>query len=200
MEKKKQWITHNNEAVPAKYVSGYDKKKETALVRLLKEAKAVNKKLEDLKKSMFDNGDQLNDLMYKEHSMTRPIDSKGNFTMYSFNKGIRFTVRIQDVVDFDDHIKLAQEKINEFLASKTEGADPDLIVLVNNAFKTTKGRLDKSRIFSLFSLKINNPIWNEAIELIKKSITTNNTKRYASIAERDGNGEYKDVQLNISSI
>lgn len=197
---KTEWKNHKGETVPAKYVSGYDKKKEKVIKKLLKEAEAASKKLTELKQLMFVDGDAIDELMYKEHHMERPNEHKGNYTYYSFDKSIRFSMKVQDVIDFDDRIRLAQEKINQFLESKSEGSDQDLMLLVNNAFKTTKGRLDKSRIFSLYSLKINNTIWNEAIALIKESITVNHTRRYPSIAFRDQNGEYKDVQLNLSSI
>ncbi len=74
------------------------------------------------------------------------------------------------------------------------------MIIANRAFKTTKGKLDKSRVFDLFSYEIKHPLWVEAIELIKASITSNHTRRYATIAKRDGDGKYVDVQLNISSI
>ena len=196
---KKEWINHKGEVVPEKYVSGYDKKKEKILKMILKEAELASEKLTVLKKIMFSKGDALNDLMYTEHRMDKP-ETKGNYTAYTFDKSIRLTMKIADIVEFDERVKLAQEKINEFLKSKSEGADSDLMELVNSAFKTTKGRLDKNRVLGLFSLKITNKIWLEAMELIKLSISTNHTRRYASIAVRDENGDYKDIQLNITSI
>lgn len=195
----KQWVNHKGEVVPEKYISGYDKKKEKALAKLLKEAEAVSEKLADLKKRMFEENDSLEELDYKEHNMVKP-DTKGNRTMYSFDKRIKFSMKVQDVIEFDDRITMAQQKINEFLESKNDGADEDLMLLVNNAFKTTKGRLDKSRIFSLFGLAIKNETWKEAMELIKQSINTNHTRRYSTIAVRDESGNYKEIPLNISSI
>ena len=198
-ETKKEWLNHKGEVVPKEYVSSIDKKKEKALTKLLKQSYQLNEKLTELKKQMFSEADALVELDYKEHNMDKP-ETKGNHTMYSFDKSIRFTIKVQDVIEFDDRIQMAQQKINQFLEAKSEGADSDLLLLVNNAFKTTKGRLDKSRIFGLFGLDIKNKIWLDAIELIKASITTNHTRRYASIAERDANGNYSDVQLNISAI
>lgn len=198
-KKAKEWINHKGEVVPDKYISGYDKKKEKVLARLLKEAEQTSEKLTELKKKMFEESDALEELDYKEHNMVKP-ETKGNRTMYNFDKSIRFMMKVQDIVEFDDRITMAQQKINEFLESKNEGADEDLMLLVNNAFKTTKGRLDKSRIFSLFGLAIKNDTWKEAMELIKQSINTNHTRRYATIAVRDESGNYKELPLNISSI
>lgn len=196
----KGWVNHKGETVPEKYVSNYDKKKEKLIAKLAKKADALNEKLTELKKEMFADADLLDNLMYKEHSMERSDASKGNFTMYSFNKELRMSVKVADVIEFSDLIKLAQEKIQQFIESKSKDADQDLMVLVNNAFKTTKGRLDKARVFSLFNYEIKHPLWIEAIDLIKKSITTNHTKRYVVIAKRDNNGEYTDINLNFSSL
>jgi len=200
MKNQKEWKNHKGEVVPDKYVSGYDKKKEKSLAKIVKEASALNKRLNELKTLMFAEADALNELMYKAYHMEKPEDSKGNLTVYNFDKSIRFSIKVQDVIEFDDRIKMAQEKLNQFVEEKSAGADGDLVMLVNNAFKTTKGRLDKSRIFSLFSLNITKPTWVEAINLIKESITTNHTRKYASIAVRNDAGEYKDINLNISSL
>jgi hypothetical protein len=200
MKNKKQWVNHKGEIVPEKYVSGYDKKKEKVLLKLLSSSEKLSNLLHAHKAEIFKETDNLIELMYKEHNSSRPEDYKGNYTIFSFDKQIRLTIKVSEVIDFDDKIKIAQDKINKFLEEKTKGADQDLSLLVNNAFKTSKGRLDKNRVLGLFSLKINHPLWNEAMELIKSSITTNHTKRYATVAKRDKEGNYKDIMLNISSI
>ena len=60
--------------------------------------------------------------------------------------------------------------------------------------------MDVKRILGLFRLKINHPTWMEAMELIKQSINRNNSKRYARVWEKDKNGEYRNIELNSSSI
>ena len=195
---KKIWVNHRGETVPEQYISGYDKRKERKLYTLLKRADALNKQLSLFKHELFISTDSLYDELFREHNMERT--GKGNYTMFNFDKSIKVEVSVQDMVDFDDRITVAQAKINEYLELKLQGADQDLSILVNNAFKTTKGRLDKSRIFGLFQLKITHPMWAEAMELIKQSITSNSTRRYAQIYRRQEDGKYVQVQLNFASL
>lgn len=95
---------------------------------------------------------------------------------------------------------MAQIKLNQYVHEITKGSNSEIQQIINHAFTTRKGSLDKARILSLFQLKIDNPLWTEAMELIKGSIETNKTKRYCSVSQRNDEGEYNQIQLNFSSL
>lgn len=196
----KIWIDHKGQEVPREYVDGFDVRKERTVGKLLKKAMKLSKELETFKQMAFDDVDRLYDEMLKKADIN-PSERKGNFTLYSFDKSVKLTVDVSERIEFDENINFAQEKINQYLAEKTKGADQELAVLVNNAFKTTKGRLDTKRIFSLFTLKITHPLWKDAMELIKKSIQTNSTVRYLSLYKRDKKhfDKYNIINLNFSN-
>jgi hypothetical protein len=194
----KEWKNHRGETVPAQYVSKFDKKKEVVVARIAKRAEELNKALKAFKEAAITDTDMLYQLMFTERNMEPK--GKGNATFFSFDKELKVEVVMDEIVDFDDKITLAQAKIQEFLEEKTKGADNDLVLLVNNAFTTTKGRLDKTRVFSLFSLKITHPKWVEAIDLIKASIAVNNRRKYINISRRDSNDKYVPIQLNWSAL
>lgn len=198
--KDKKWNTHDGDKVPVQYIGDYEKKKERVLATCLTKANSVSKTLKELKSLMFSKADDL----YAEMLEIKNIDAvkrKGNYTIFSFDKSVKLEITISNRLEFDDRINLAQEKLNEFIALKTEGIDHDITELINNAFKTTKGKLDSKRIISLFSLKITHPIWNEAMELIKESMSTNHSARYVTISVKDENtGKYEQIQLNFSAI
>jgi hypothetical protein len=52
----------------------------------------------------------------------------------------------------------------------------------------------------LFSYKIKNARWEKAMTLLKDSITTNHSKRYIKVLERDSNGEYQNINVQFSSL
>ena len=64
----------------------------------------------------------------------------------------------------------------------------------------SKGKLDKRRILGLQKLKIEDPEWEEAMQIINDSIQIERTKRYVAFFERDEDGEYKPIVLNFSSL
>lgn len=195
----KMWVDHNGMSVPLQYVPDIDKKREQVTQRFLAKSLSLNKQLNKLKDDMFDELDVIYQRMLKEANI-EPSERKGNFTVSSFDKSIKIEVKIQERIEFDDTIALAQEKIGQFLREKTKDSDLDLIEIVNNAFQTSKGRLDTKRVLSLFSYKIKHPTWTEAMELLKKSIDRNNSKRYISISVRNEEGAYEQVQLNFASL
>jgi len=196
----KMWRNHKGELVPEAYVSKYDKEKEKKLVKLLKDAKDVQKRMLAFSSEMFTTADILNEMFYKSNNIEVPKTSKGGLTLYSFDKNIKLIVSTSDLIDFDDKITIAQGLLNDYISEVVNGVNNDIRQLINNAFTTNKGRLDKARIFSLFQLQIEHPTWKQAMEMIKQSITSNSTKKYINIYERDEKDEYKQIVLNFSSL
>ena len=194
----KIYITPDGKEIPAKYVSKIDKDKDRIANKYFKKAKSISERLQALKNELLAETDALYEKMLNDENVR--TGKKGNYSISSFDKSIKIEVNIQNRIEFDDQINVAQTLINEYIASKTKEADRELAELINSAFQTTKGRLDTKRILGLFKLKINHPKWTQAMELIKKSISTNNSKRYVRIWHKDKNGEYRIVELNFSSI
>jgi hypothetical protein len=199
MKKAKEiWTDYQGNQVPVQYVSKYDKQKEKVITKAVLEAQKISETLAKFKLFILPECDNL----LKEMLASNGVDevTQKNYTLYSFDKGLKVEVVSSDVIDFDNQIVAAQAKIEEYLKIKTDGLDNEICALINNAFKTRKGRLDKARILGLFQLKITHHLWMEAMELIKKSITTNSTRRYITIFERDAEGKYNQIQLNFSAI
>lgn len=195
---KKQWIDVSGNEVPAQYVPKLDKERERITLKYLAKAKKLSEQLQALKDEMLADCDAIYDQMLKENNV--PGNSKGGYSVSTFDRSAKIEVSIQERIEFDDLVTVAHEKIKQFLEEKTKGVDMDLQQLINQAFETRKGRMDVKRILGLFRLQITHPLWIEAMELIKKSINRNNSKRYVRVWEKDGNGEYRNVELNFSSI
>lgn len=195
---KKQWIDHNGNEIPFQYVPKLDKVRERVAMKVVKKAKKLSEQLTAFKQESIKECDAVFGQMMSDHKVKKT--GKGNYSVTSFGKDIKIEISIQERVEFDDLIQVAQEKINEYLAEKTGGIDHDLQQIINLAFKTTKGKMDVKRVLGLFKLNIKHKLWLEAMEILKKSISRNTSKRYMRIWEKDGNGEYKAVELNFSSI
>lgn len=194
----KEWINHRGEKVPAAYVPAIDKKRDRVASKYAAKAERISQQLAHFKEEILAECDEI----YQEQLEDANVRTgkKGNYTITSFDKGIKIEVSIQDRIEFDDNINIAQEKINAFLAAKTANIDHDLGEIVRNAFRSRKGQLDNKRVLGLLKYNISHPLWKEAMEYLKKSIDTNTSKRYARIFIRDGEGNYRPVELNFSSL
>jgi len=195
----KTWLDHRGNDVPRKYVPKFDRYNETQVSKIFNAAVKLNEQMIRFKEMAYSTADALYAEMLREANI-EPSSRKGNYTLTSFDKSIRIEVNINELIEFDENINLAHMKLHEFIEMKTNGADSDIIALINQAFTTRKGRLDKARIFGLFSLNITHPLWQEAMELIRKSINRNSTVRYMEIAEKDENGRYVPIRLNFATI
>lgn len=195
---KKQWIDLNGNEVPAQYVPKLDKDRERVTLKHLARAKKLSEQLEKFKTELLEECDAVYEQMLTDNNVSG--NSKGGFSISTFDRAAKIEISVQERIEFDDLISVAHEKIKLYLADKMQGVDADLQQIITQAFETRKGRMDVKRILGLFRLKINHPLWLEAMELIKNSITRNNSKRYARIWEKDANGEYKNIELNFSSI
>lgn len=195
---KKQWIDLNGNEVPAQYVPKLDKERERITLKYLAKAKKLSQQLEKLKEEMLNDCDAVYQQMLKENNV--PAHSKGGYSISTFNRDAKIEVSVQERIEFDDMITVAHEKIKQFLEEKTQGVDTDLQQIIHQAFETRRGQMDAKRVLRLFRLKINHPRWLEAMDLIKQSINRNNSKRYVRVWEKDNQGEYRNVELNFSSI
>jgi len=189
---------HRGQEVPTRYIPKLDMMRHRFAVKYMKKAKQLDKQMQALKTAMNKDSNAIYDLMLMDAEIKK--DSKGNLTITSFDKGLKFEWKMKDYMQFGDEINLAQDKINEFLKEKTADADQDLTTIVHSAFQTSKGRLDSKRILSLFGLKIKSSKWNDAMDLIKKSMHVNTTKRYLNIYEKDAEGLYQLIPLNFSTL
>jgi hypothetical protein len=195
---KTKWIDPTGQEIPAQYVPKLDKMRDRTARRILKKAEDLSKRLAAFKEEAITAADAVYDAMLEENKIRK--NSKGGYTITSFDKSIKVEISIQERIEFDDLIQVAQEKINEFLAEKTGGVDEDLRQIINLAFKTSKGQMDVKRVLSLFKLNIHHKKWLEAMEILKKSISRNITKRYMRVWKKDAAGEYKAVELNFSAL
>jgi len=195
---KKQWIDPRGAEVPAKYVPRIEKTKTRTVELIVKDALRAQAMLRKVKAELFDRCDSIYDLMRADANIR--TGKKGNYTISTFSKDMKVMVDIQETLTFDDNITFAKVKIEEYVAAKSQGVDVDLMKLVNLAFESRNGKLDTKRVLGLFRLKIDHRKWNEAMELVRKSIDRSFSKRYARIFIRNESGQYVPVDLNFSSL
>lgn len=198
-KEKKVWKTAKGEIVPAEVVSVHDKKKEKVVLKIAKQALTVSKLLVELKAITESDVNKL----YNEHLRIKgiePGERKENYTLYSFDREWKIEISRADTVTFDDNINVVKQLLVEYIEDVTNQASSDIQVLVQSAFKTRKGQLDKARLFSLFQYEIEHPLWKRAMEELKQSIDVQSSKKYIKIMRRDENEEYVLVPLSFSAV
>lgn len=200
--KQKTWIDASGVAVPFSRVEKIEIQKEVTSAKLLKNAQAINKQLEEFKTSIQAACEKFYSEVLKQHKADKR-ERKGNFTWYNFDKSIRVEVNATERVEFKEpEISLAKEKLDSFISDGLGTTDSFIKELVNDAFQNTKGALDPKKVLSLlkYRSKTKAAKFHEALDLIEKSIERNSSKTYYKIALKGENGEYEYVKLNFSDI
>jgi hypothetical protein len=197
----KQWMDETGLVIPANRITPFEKSKEKAAIKALNGAKKANTALLAYKKELM----KLCDDVYAQAAAENNVkpDAKGNFVWYSFDRAIKIEVAINDRIEFDDlTITAAREKFNEFLDANIEGKVDFAKDLINDAFQTSRGKLDTKKIMSItkYRMKIPDAVFQEALDLLEKAIRRPDSKRYFRVWEKDKEGEYLAIDLNFSSI
>lgn len=134
------------------------------------------------------------------HLKTKLGGVKGNVTLLSFDGQYKIVSACQDQIVFDERLAVAKELIDKCIKAWSDGANNNLLALVNKAFQVDgKGNVNAKRVLELKQLNIDDPTWKKAMEAISQAVRVVACKNYIRFYEREDNGEYRQISLNIAA-
>ena len=105
----------------------------------------------------------------------------------------------QENIAFDERLQAAKDLIDQCLTEWTEGARSELRALINDAFRVDQaGNIRTGQVLSLRRLAIDDPRWQEAMLAIAEAVQVVGSKSYVRVYERDSQGEYRPIALDIA--
>jgi hypothetical protein len=186
--------------VPAELVSEIDKLRDQTVRRIAEEAMNMKGVLDDFKKRIRDDIYTFAEISSERYGKSWG-GKKGNITLTSYDGKYRLIVAMNDNIVFDERLQIARQIIGQCLDKWSSGSRPEIRVLVNDAFQVDKaGNISTARVLGLRRLEISDPDWQKAMQAITESIQISGTKQYLRFYERDGNGEYKQIPLDIAAL
>ena len=199
--KDKVWTDESGTQIPFDRVTKGEKLRERLSAKLLKESLTINKKLKEIKEIFADTSKEV----FDEFMESAKVDkiTKGNFTWYNFDRTIRIEVAISERIEFDDlGINVCKEKLNQYISDNIQSKNELVTNLIKDAFQTRNGKLDTKKVMSLLRYKsrINDVLFQEAMNHLEESIRRPDSKSYYRIAVRNEAGQYDNVDLNFSSL
>ncbi|SOC46612.1 uncharacterized protein DUF3164 [Rhizobium subbaraonis] len=110
---------------------------------------------------------------------------KGNKTYQSFDGLMRVQVQVADQIAFGPQLQIAKALIDECLNEWSIESRPEIQTIVTRAFNTDKeGQINKSELFMLLRLEIDDTRWKKAMEAIRASIRVTGSKEYVRFYAR----------------
>ncbi|MCZ6928703.1 DUF3164 family protein [Serratia marcescens] len=186
--------------VPEDLIKPVDKLRDDVVLKIIENARVVRQQMAAFKiETMAEIADFV-DLSASEYGVEYG-GAKGNVLLTSFDGRYQVRRAIGDHRVFDERIQAAKKLIDECVIEWSDGASSNLRALVEHAFRVNKqGRIDVNQVLSLRQLDIDDPRWNEAMEAIADSIQVTGTSQYLRIYERQPNGKYQQISLDISGV
>lgn len=124
----------------------------------------------------------------------------GNVTLTTFDGAFKVVRSIDEYQTFDERLQAAKVLIDECITEWSAGSCSELRTLINGAFQVDKqGRLNVNRILSLRRLDITDQRWQQAMTAIGESLQTVGSKPYLRIYERQQDGGYKPLPLDVAA-
>ncbi len=191
------WVDPDGVAVPVKYIDPVVQNRDKVVSNAVAKAKKLQAEIKKVKQELSDEIERYLNETAGEYGE----NWQGNAQLFDFGADNQVTVKVSKIIGFDERLQVAKTKVDECIKSWSKGASDKIIALVNNAFNVDeKGKLDVKKILGLRQLKIDDPQWQEAMDIISDSVKTVRTKTYLSFSERNEAGEYKQIVLNFSSL
>lgn len=201
-KKQEHWIDEQGRKCPVKYVSKFDKQKESELGKILKEANFLNARLAALKANItsFVEDTVKN---YADKNKIKMETWKGNLTISSFDGSVKIELNAAARVEFDDlAIKACKGLLDEFLSENIDAKNAFISEIVTDAFSTSRGKLDTKKVLSLlkYESKIQDAKFQEAMRFLKESIRNTGSKNFYRISVKGSDNEFKAVKLDLTSL
>ncbi|MCK5100389.1 MAG: DUF3164 family protein, partial [Desulfobacteraceae bacterium] len=170
-------------------VEEIDAVRDGLVLRLVSKARAIRGVLADFKKMAMAEIKAFVDLSAMEYDV-KFGGKKGNLTLYSYDMKYKIQIQISEYLVFDERLQVAKSMIDECFNKWTENSRSEIKTIINDAFQVDKeGRINTKRILSLRKFKIDDELWQKAMNAITDSLQVAGSKSYMRIYERVGAGE-----------
>ena len=186
--------------VPAELVREIDKLRDQTVRKIADEAMKMKDVLADFKRRIRDDIYTFVELSANQYGRSWG-GKKGNITLTSYDGAYRLVVAMNEQLAFDERLQVARQIIGGCLDRWSDGARPEIRLLVNDAFQVDRaGNISAARVLGLRRLEINDPDWQKAMRAISESIQVAGSKQYLRFYERNEQGEYVQIPLDVAAL
>lgn len=179
----------------------YERMKEEKIAEYIKDSSNLNFELAAFKDEVLGG---MKWLKAKMLEMGDAQDTeRGNFTVKSADGNSKIEYKNHVLKEFDETVELAEQKLKEYLdttVKKRNKAHHEMIMQLLE--RGGDGKLNPELMGKLLSLelKINHPVFSEAVKLFGTSYKEVGSKTYIRFYKKDGEKGWDNISLNFSSI
>ena len=186
--------------VPVASIKTIDLMRDDLVRRVFQDVLPVREELVRLKQLALQEISDFVELSANEYGVQLG-GKKGNLTLTSFDGEFRLMVAMQDTLHFDERLQAAKQLIDECLEEWTQNSDANLKTVVQAAFDVNKqGHINTGRVLGLRRLNIHHEKWSEAMNILSDSIQVLASKEYVRFYQRNTDGKYELINLDLATV
>lgn len=162
-------------------------------------AVALSEQVARFKEHTFDDIGGFEALLAQEYQATIG-GAKGNKTLMTHDGLFKVQVQVADNIVFGPELQIAKALVDECLNEWAEGARDEIRAIVTRAFNTDKeGQINRSEIFMLLRLEIDDPRWQRAMKAIRDAMRVVGSKTYIRCYRREAcDGQWEAVTIDLA--
>ncbi|MGR1580123.1 DUF3164 family protein [Thalassobius sp. S69A] len=171
--------------MPVELIKPKDRLMDEEVRKVVGFAQELSERISRFKGHVFDDLGSLDALLAQEYG-AKIGGAKGNRTYMSYDGLMRVQIRVADQIEFGPELQQAKVLVDECLNEWSADSRPEIRALITKAFDTDKeGQINRSEIFTLLQLDIDDERWKEAMRAIKEAIRVVGSKTYQRFQIRD---------------
>lgn len=185
--------------VPAATIRAIDLARDDLVQEIVGKAKAMSEHLSKFRAACFSDIAAFVSLSAEGYNV-KIGGTKGNVTLVSFDGRYKVIRAISETLVFDERLQAAKALIDSCLQRWSEGARPEIKVLINDAFQVDKqGNINTGRVLGLRRIAIDDEEWQNAMRAIGEALSVSGSKSYVRVYERVGESDkYVPISLDMT--
>ncbi len=177
-----------------------DKLRDRVVTDIAAEANRLHEALKALKKKALSDIDDLISIAGEKYDM-KLGGPKGNVSLLSFNGQYKVMRVYADRVTYTEEMEVAKAKVFERIRSWGEESNKHLLTLATNAFRLNRhGEISISRVTEMMRAEIDDSEWKKAMDAVKDSLIVSGSAVYIRVQQRQDNGQYETINLDIAGV
>jgi Protein of unknown function (DUF3164) len=138
------------------------------------------------------------DLLNEQYGANRG-GGKGNVTLTSYDGQFKVQVQVQEQLTFGPELQVAKTLVDACITQWALNAGVEIRALVEHAFQVDQlGRINRSALFALRRLNIEDDRWRTAMRAIGDAIRVIGSKEYVRFYKRTARGAWEPITVDIA--
>lgn len=187
--------------MPVELVKPMDQLIDETVRKIMGYAIALSDQLARFKQHTFDDIGAMDALIAQEYGAATG-GAKGNKTLTTFDGLFKVQVQVSDRIAFGPELQIAKTLLDECLNEWSADARPEIKAIVTRAFNTDReGQINRSEIFMLLRLEIEDARWQEAMRAIRDAMRVEGSQTYVRAYRREAaDAPWQPVTIDLARV